>query len=94
MVGVDDDPFFPQAFDLMGEVGEVDDHAVSHDAGDFRTQDTGREQVQDEFPPFVDNGVARVVAALVTADNIIFPGDQVDHAAFAFVSPVDAGDCS
>ena len=44
-------PFSRRAFDLMGEVGEVDDHAVSHDAGDFRTQDTGREQVQDEISP-------------------------------------------
>jgi hypothetical protein len=45
--------------------------------------------MQGEFPEWIDDGVARVSAALI-ADNIIEPfRQQIDHAALALVPPVD-----
>jgi hypothetical protein len=50
--------------------------------------------MQGKFAVFVHHGVARVVAALIAADDVVFLGDQVDHAALALVAPVDAHDCT
>jgi hypothetical protein len=49
----------------------------------------GRNQVQGEFPVFVDNRMAGIAAALVPYDDIIPVGQQIDHAAFSFISPID-----
>lgn len=50
--------------------------------------------MQGKFAVFVDDGVARVVAALIPADDIIVACDEVDHPALALVAPVDAYDCT
>ena len=50
--------------------------------------------MQGKLAVFVHNGVTGIVAALIAADDIIFLGDQIDHAAFSFVAPVDANDCT
>ena len=72
----------------------VDDHAAAHDADNVRAQDAGGDQVQDELAALVLNGVAGVVAALIAGNNVIILAEQVDHAAFALVAPVDTGDGS
>ena len=94
VIRVDVNSLFPQRMDFLIEVGEVDNHTVAHDAGDIRTENARGKKVQNEFAAGIFNGMPCVIAALVTADNIILFGKQIDHAAFAFVAPVDAGDCS
>ena len=48
--------------------------------------------MQGEFALFVDDRVAGVAAALAADDDIVFGREQVDHAAFSLVAPVDAYD--
>ena len=43
---------------------------------------------------FIDYGMSRVAAALKTNDHIIIFGEQIDHTAFSFVTPVDSYDCT
>ena len=50
--------------------------------------------MQRKFAVFVDHRVARVVAALIAHDDVVIRGDQVYHAAFSFVTPVDSYDCT
>ena len=78
----------------MIEVLQVDDHAVAHDIDNFRAEYAGREKVEDELSSRIYDGVTRVVAALITADYILFLGEKVDHAALALVSPVYTDDRS
>ena len=85
---------FGQCGDLFLEMLRVDDHAAAHDADNVRAQDAGGDQVQDELAALVLNGVAGVVAALIAGNNVIILTEQVDHAAFALVAPVDTGDGS
>ena len=85
---------FGQCGDLFLEMLRVDDHAAAHDADNVRAQDAGGDQVQDELAALVLNGVAGVVAALIAGNNVIILAEQVDHAAFALVAPVDTGDGS
>ena len=58
-----------------------------------RVQDAGGQQVQDELARIGHNGVAGVVAALIAGDDIGVFCQQVDDAALALVSPIDASDC-
>ena len=81
-----------QARHFAREVLDIDDHAGAHDAHDALAQNARREQVEDKLSPLVDDGVPRVVAALVSADDIVIFGQKVDHSALSLVSPVDADD--
>ena len=67
---------------------------VAHDIDNFRAEYAGREKVEDELSSRIYDGVTRVVAALITADYILFLGEKVDHAALALVSPVYTDDRS
>ena len=49
--------------------------------------------MEGEFAKFVDDGVARVAAALIADNNIKVLGEQIDHSALALVTPVDAYNC-
>lgn len=92
--GVMTTPALTEASDLVIEVLQVDDHAVAHDIDDLRAEYAGREKVEDELSSRIYDGVTRVVAALITADYILFLGEKVDHAALALVSPVYTDDRS
>ena len=83
-----------QALHFAPQMLEVDDNAVAQHVNDALQEDTGRNQMQRKLAIFVDDGVARVVAALIPADDVIFLCDQVDHAALALVAPVDAYNCT
>ena len=48
--------------------------------------------MQGELAQIVDNGVTGVAAALIANDYVIIAGEQVYHAAFAFVAPVNSYD--
>ena len=90
IIGCDDDTGVGELFHFAAEMPEIHDHAVSHDVYDLGTQDARREQIEDKFPSVVDNGVARIVSALIAAYDIAFFGEKIDHAAFSFVAPVNS----
>ena len=50
--------------------------------------------MQRELAMFIDDGVTGVAAALISHDDVILLCQQIDHAAFAFVAPVNAHDCT
>ena len=50
--------------------------------------------MQRELSLFIHDGVSGVPAALITDDDVIVPGNEVDHPAFSFVAPVDPDDRS
>ncbi|CDD61063.1 putative uncharacterized protein [Clostridium sp. CAG:505] len=85
---------FPQTGDFVVQVFQVDNHTVAHDIDYVTAQNAGRQQIQYKFALIVDNRMSCVIAALITADDIIFLRKQVDHTAFAFVTPVDANNRS
>ena len=84
----------PQLVDLAVQMMRVDDHAVAHNADHVRTQDAGGQQIQHELAALVLDRVTGVVAALITCNDVILLADEVDHAALAFIAPVDTRNCS
>ena len=92
--GTDGDAGFAQARDLACKVFDVDDHAGAHHADHSFAQNARRQEIEDKLAPLVDDGVPRIVAALIAADDVEILGQKVDHAALALVSPVDADDRS
>ena len=84
----------PQLVDLAVQMMRVDDHAVAHDADDIGAQDAGGQQVQHELAALVLHRVTGVVAALIACNDVILLADEVDHAALAFIAPVDTRNCS
>jgi hypothetical protein len=50
--------------------------------------DAGRDEVELEDPITDSDGVTGIVATAVTGDDVGIGGEQVDHAAFAFVPPL------
>ena len=77
--------FLPQVFRVNGD-------AVSQDVHNTLPENAGGQQMQGEFAMLIDHGVAGVAAALVTDDDVIILGEQIDHASLALVTPVDADD--
>ena len=84
----------PQLVDLAVQMMRVDDHAVAHNADHVRTQDAGGQQIQHELAALVLDRMASVVAALIACNDVILLADEVDHAALAFIAPVDTRNCS
>ena len=93
MRGRDFDALVREALHFAHEMLKVNDHTVAHHIDGVRAQNAGRQQVQNELALVVDDGVPRVVAALIADDDVIVLGKQVNHSALAFVTPVDAYDC-
>ena len=88
----DGDARLPQRFRFVAQMLQIHHHAVADDIDGGLPQDARGQQIQDELALFVDHGVAGVVAALVAADDVVALGEQVHHAALAFVAPVDSYD--
>src|SRR5262245_16874959 len=86
-----------QAVDLVEQRMRRDHHAVADDAGLARMGDARRDQVEHEFmvdsAAANDDGMAGVVAALITGDDVEMWREQIDDLALAFVSPLRADDC-
>ena len=89
----DGDALLAQVRHLSHQMLQINDHAVTHNVDGGLAQDAGREQIQDELALVVDDGVPRVVAALIAADDVIVGREQIDHTALAFIAPVDSHDC-
>ena len=84
--------FVRYIFDLTAESLRVDDSTVPQYVYDVRTKNAGGKQVQGKFPEFIHHGMPCVVSALIADHNVIIFGDQVDHAAFSFITPVHSND--
>ena len=88
----DGDAAGAQALDLMEHVLGINDHAGAEHVHGLVAQDAARHEIEHELALVVDDGVAGVVAALIAHDDVVLLAEQVDHAAFALVAPVDAYD--
>ena len=84
--------FVRYIFDLTAESLRFDDSTVSQHVHDVRTKNAGGKQVQGKFTVFIHHGMPGVIPALIADDNVIIFGDQVDHAAFPFITPVHSND--
>ena len=65
-------------------------HAVADDGNGVLVHDAGGHQVKRQLLVAVDNGMACVVAALITDDVIVFASNEIGDLAFAFVAPLGA----
>ena len=88
----DGDAACAQTRDLVEHVLRVNDHAGAEHVHGLVAQNAGWHEIEHELALVVDDGVAGVVAALIAHDDVILLAEQVDHAAFALVAPVDAYD--
>ena len=79
-----------QIIDFTAEVLHINNHTVTHNVNYFGTEDTGGKQIEDKLSSFINNGVSRIVAALIAANDVAFFSEQIDHTAFAFIAPVDS----
>ena len=68
----------------------VDHHAVADDGNGVLVHDAGGHQVKRQLLVAVDNGMACVVAALITDDVIVFASNEIGDLAFTFVAPLGA----
>ena len=78
--------------DLLDQELRVDDAPRPDDRDLALVEDPGRDVVELEGLPARDDGVARVRAALIAADEFGALGEQVDDLALALVAPLRADD--
>ena len=90
----DADAVRTEIVDLAAQVFQIDDDAVAEHIHNALGENTGRDEMQGKLAVLIDDGMTGVVAALIANDNIIILCDEVDHAALAFIAPVDADDCT
>ena len=81
-----------QHVELGDERGRVDDDAVADHRRDVRVEHARRAQLELERLVAHDDGVARVVAALVADDDGDVLGEEVGGLALALVAPLEAHD--
>ena len=63
-------PLSGQGLQLVDQLADVQGHAVADDVGDVGIEDAGGEDVQGEPAIVIDDGVARVGAALEADDHV------------------------
>ena len=85
---------FAQVGNLTVQMVRINEHTIAHHAHDLRAQNAAGQQVQHKLAARIFHRVASVVAALIAHNNVIILAEQVDHAALAFIAPVDACNCS
>jgi hypothetical protein len=78
--------------ELGDEDRRVDHDTVADDGGDVRVEHAARHQLQREHLVTHDDAVPRVVAALVTNDEVALLRQVVGEAALALVTPLGADD--
>ena len=83
-----DSPFFYLG-NLIGEVLQVNDHAITKHTYNVFVKDSGREKIQDEFSLVGYDCVAGIVAALIADNNIRLLGKQVNDSSLSFITPVN-----
>ena len=82
-------PLFAQPADLADEVLDINNHSRAHDVHCAVAQNAGREQIENKRALFVDDGVTRIVSALIARNYIKILRKIIDDASLAFVAPVD-----
>ena len=70
----------------------VDDDAVADHGSDVVVQDSAGHQLESEGLTVDDDGVTRVVAALIADDQMHLLGDEIGELALALVAPLGADD--
>ena len=88
----DDNARGAQRLHLLEQVFAVQRHAVAQDVDNAVAENAARQQVQGKLALFIHHSVARVAAALIADDHVIMVREVVDHAALAFIAPVDTYD--
>ena len=90
----DRNPLCAQFVRLLRKMFDVDDHPVAEHVDNTLAQNARRKKIENKFPPLVDDGMPRIVPALIAADDVVVFGQKIDHSALAFVTPVDPTDRS
>ena len=94
MLGRDLHALLADVRDFLREMFEIEHHAGAENIHRAGAQNAGRQQIENEFAALVHDGVTGVVAALIADNDLMFGGEQVDHAALSFVAPVDSDNSS
>ena len=66
----------------------IDDDAVADDARDAGVEDARRNQTEDELRAVDVHGVAGVVPALISGDDVEARREEIDDLALALVTPL------
>ena len=85
---LDIDPVLLQLVDLRQQRLRIDDHTVPDHTDHAGMENAGRDEPQDELGPSRVDGMAGVVAALISRDDVEARRQQIDDLAFAFVAPL------
>ena len=84
------DPGGDQLLDFFVQRQRIDHQPVADYRGLAGMQDAARNQPEHEFTIADEDGVARVMAALIADDVVETVGQQIDQFALAFVAPLRA----
>ena len=79
---------------LFDQDAGINDHAVADDRRAVLIHDAGRHKMKGQLRVAMDDGMTRIVASLVTYDEIVVAGDQIGYFAFALVAPLSANEYS
>jgi hypothetical protein len=82
------DASFLERFDFCHQRAGVDYDAVSDDGFDAGTEDSARDQLQNELRFANIDGVSSVVPSLVAHYHIEAFTEEIDDFAFAFIAPL------
>ena len=82
------DPGAAKALDLSVKMLQINSHAVSHNAHDVRAGNARRKQIKYKLSAIVHHGMAGIVSALITNNDILALTEKIDDSAFTLVSPI------
>ena len=80
----------PQGIHLLDEVFHTQRNAIADDVGRVIVKYARGELVQRELAIFVDNGMARIAAALVPDHDVGLRRHDVGNFPFSFIAPIGA----
>jgi hypothetical protein len=83
-----------KTLEFLEQGRDIQSHARTDDVHRMGIENARRQKVQYRFPEVVDDGVAGIVAALKSNDDVRLGGQKVRDFAFAFVAPIGAHDRS
>src|SRR5262249_18721186 len=81
-----------QALDFFEEGVRIDHHPVAEETELAGVEDAGGDQPQRKVLVAEANGVAGVVAALITCDHVEGLTEEIDNFSLAFVAPLHTND--
>ncbi len=87
---IDVDPQVAQLADFLKEGQRVEHHPVADDGTAVRTQNSARDQLQNEFLPADDDRMSGVVTARIARHHRKPLGKNVDDLSLSLVAPLGA----